>query len=196
MTTTAPPSTSSGPVRPTTSPVLPLRVRRAVLGAGVLALVGAAVVLPLARGERAAPAGLDPASLVPTIAAVDPDRFTGRLDPVPADGTATQLAGPFDEGLALADLAVAPDGAVGTVQVTGDVSTVLVLELRAGFYDRGGALLGTGRLVLRQPDFTRAYEAGVTGARYNGALPFAVPAPEDADGARSAVVTVVSLVNE
>ncbi len=177
------------------------RARQLAIGVAALVLVGAAVAVPLARGDDA-PVPLDPTTLVPTLDPVDAERFPDQLDAVPPSGTAVQLSGPFDEGVALDGLALAPTdatggpAAVGAVQVTRDVSTLIVLELRAGFYDAEGRLLGSDRLVLRQPDFTRAYEAGVIAAPYNAPLPFRIEAPPAAAGAASAVVALPVLVNE
>ena len=202
-TTTA---TAPAPAPAARTPRVSLRTASAL--AGVAALVGLAAVVPMA-GDDQAPAGpsapaaqvLDPAALVPEVGTADiTAEVPDRLDAVPAAGAATLLPGPMSRTVAVEGLSLEPGerpAAAGTVQVVQDVSTVIILELDAGFYDAQGALLGVERLVLRQPDFTRAWQAGTIDAQYGGALPFRIEAPEGL-GARvaSVAVAVPVLVNE
>jgi hypothetical protein len=57
------------------------------------------------------------------------------------------VAGPFDDRLRMRHLDLAGDVVAGSVDVTSDVSDILELQVLAGFYDRHGSLLGTGRFV-------------------------------------------------
>ncbi len=188
----------AGPSRDTRSrgPV----ARRGVLAVAVIALVALAVALPLARGGGG-PAPLDPAALVPAVGSAEiTSELAGQLEPAPPAGTATLLPGPLTGRVAVGALALEAGerpAVTGTVQVTTDVSTLIVMELRAGFYDAGGRLVSSERVVLRQPDFTRAFEAGLTTSQYGGALPFRIEAPpEGSAGVSSAVLSVPVVVNE
>lgn len=179
-----------------------LPLRQAFLGAIVLAVLGLVVAVPLARDDDQVLVGpIDPASLVPSIGPVTGrEMFGERLSPVPPAGTVARVAGPFDGNVALQVSrlsAAGPPAVSGTVQVVSEVSTLLVLKLRAGWYDADGALLGTTDLVLRQPDFTRAYQAGRTASLFNGRLPFRIAVPPGLAGpVASASLALPSLVNE
>jgi hypothetical protein len=177
--------------------------RGLVLLLAVAAVVGVALALPMAGRDQPdpRPAALDPASLVPTIAPVAPDAaVAAQLPPTVQPGTAALVAGPFSDAVELGALQLRPGDeatVTGTVRLTADVSTLLVMDLEAAWYDAAGALLGTSRTTLRQPDFTRAYDAGLIDARFGAALPFSVPAPVDVAGrAATATVGVPVLVNE
>ncbi len=113
------------------------------------------------------------------------------LHPVP--GTAVQAAGPFDDRLTLRQLSF--DGSVvrGTAAVS-DVSELLEFEAVAGFYDRSGSLVSTGRYVYHldessiQPD-----EPHGPGQLHR----FSIAAPDQPPGkVLAAAVGVVVLVNE
>ena len=204
---TTPPTTPHGPA-PAARSSRPW-VRTASAAAGVAALVGLAALVPLAGDDQepgpgpaaGAAAVLDPATLVPEVGPADiTAEVPPRLDPVPAPGAATLLPGPMSRTVAVEGLALEAGerpAAVGTVRVVQDISTVIILELDAGFYDAQGALLGVERLVLRQPDFTRAWEAGTIEAQYGAALPFRIEAPDGLGPQVSSVaVAVPVLVNE
>ncbi len=188
------------PAPPTRSPRPPVSWFVGIMIA--ITLVALAVLLPLAdRDSTAAPAALDPATLVPEVGRADITAdLPQQLDPAPAAGTAVLLPGPFTARVAVAGLALEAGeraAAVGTVQITQDVSTLIVMELEAGFYDEQGQLLGTERLVLRQPDSTRAFQAGTIDSQYNGALPVRIEAPDGVGAlASSAVVSLPVVVNE
>ena len=201
------PATTAAPAPAASPPRVRLRTASAV--AGVAALVGLAVVVPMAGGGAdpaappAAPAAavLDPATLVPEVGAADiTAEVPDQLDPVPLAGAVTLLPGPLTSTVAVEGLALEPGeqlAAVGTVQVVQDVSSVIILELDAGFYDAQGRLLGVERLVLRQPDFTRAWRAGTIDRQYGAALPFRIEVPEGVGPqVASAAVAVPVLVNE
>lgn len=193
----------AAPVRPATpaSPRYRPSWRQGLVAVAVLALVGVVVALPLARNDQPPPAPLDTSRLVPQIEPADgTEVIPTRLDPVPAAGSVLRIPGPFDDETRLDELAMTPGSApqlTGTVQVVRDVSTLLLLELQAAWYDASGVLLDTDRLVLRQPDFTRAFERGETASMFNGVLPFALaPPPEIADQVASAGINLAVLVNE
>jgi hypothetical protein len=65
----------------------------------------------------------------------------------PAARTVVPAAGPFDDRLTFASLGWGEREVRAQVGVD-DVGEVLEFEAVAGFYDAGGALLGTGRFVL------------------------------------------------
>jgi hypothetical protein len=65
----------------------------------------------------------------------------------PRIGQILQVQGPFDDRFVLERLVFDGSAVSGAVLVTSDVSDVLELQVLAGFHDRNGDLLGTGRFV-------------------------------------------------
>lgn len=109
-----------------------------------------AVALPLAactsgsEGSTSVAARSDAVTTVASPVSSAPP-VAPRLDVVPAAGTVTRLAGPFDDRVQLSGTTLT-DGVVRTaLAVTSDVSEIIVLEAQADFYDRAGLLLGTAR---------------------------------------------------
>ncbi|MHA7209419.1 hypothetical protein [Arthrobacter sp. MDT1-65] len=127
--------------------------------------------------------GLEPASGEPELASITTAR--------PGSGEVLHAAGPFDQRIALRNLAF--DGVIvsGEVLVTSDVSELLELQVLAGFYDQQGTLLGTERFVHH------AAGSGHTHAGSSEPEIFAIAVPEAFAGkAVSAAVGVPVLVNE
>jgi hypothetical protein len=83
--------------------------------------------------------GLRPPHGEPTL----PDLRTASAVP----GTVIQLTGPFDDRFELRHMALEGHVVTGSLEITSDVSDLLELQVLAGFYDRHGSLLGTGRFV-------------------------------------------------
>ncbi|MUK02198.1 hypothetical protein GM708_09845 [Vibrio cholerae] len=108
----------------------------------------------------------------------------------PAPGEILHAAGPFDQRLVLEDLAFDGSTVSGEVLVTSDISSLLALQVLAGFYDKEGTLLGTGRF-----DHHPGSEHTHGGPSEPEAFEITVPA-EFADQAVSAAVGVPVLVNE
>jgi hypothetical protein len=130
--------------------------------------------------------GLPAASGVPQLASIR------LLHPQP--GEVRQAAGPFDDRFALDGLAFDGTAVRGSVRVTSDVSVVLDLEVIAGFYDAGGAFIGTARFVYHTTDEQPADPVTGTPVEF---IPFEVTVPAEFAGrAASASVGVPVLVNE
>jgi len=130
--------------------------------------------------------GLEPATAEPTL----PGLATLAPDP----GTVVQAAGPFDDRFRFERLRFGDGQVSGAVAVTSDVSELLELEVLAGFYDRDGSLVGTGRYVHHLDEATT--DPGHEGAPAE-THPFTVAVPDElADRAVAAAVGVPVLVNE
>ena len=69
----------------------------------------------------------------------------------PSPGTVVRAEGPFDDRFTITRLRLRPTAVTGVLTVTSDVSDLLELQVLAGFYDRRGRLLGTGRHVHHGP---------------------------------------------
>lgn len=65
----------------------------------------------------------------------------------PRSGQILQARGPFDDRFVLENPTFNGSVVSGAVLVTSDVSDLLELQVLAGFYDKGGNLLGTNRFV-------------------------------------------------
>lgn len=200
-------------------PALPPAVRRWwPAAAGLLALT-LALVVPLSSGTDPSPAPASASGPVEAAAAGTDDRgATTELPesptapPAPAvaavsaagpptPGAAELLDGPFNERLALRQvtLGVGAEASVsGTFAQVVENSPLLVMEVQADFYDASGAVLGSRRKVLRQPDIkAAALRPDGSDPRYGGDVPFTVQAPDDYAGrVASAFVSVPTLVNE
>lgn len=109
----------------------------------------------------------------------------------PRAGQVVQAAGPFDDRFRLRQLTFDGTTVRGSAEITSDVSELLEFEALAGFYDRSGKLVGTGRHVYHL-DADHGHDA-------EGELAheFSIAVPQNLRGAAvSAAVGVPVLVNE
>jgi len=175
-----------------------MRANRAVLGATVLAVALLALAAgwlalrpeggsadPLSAARTTFP-GLQPPTGDPSLPSLT------ALKPLP--GTVVQAAGPFDDRFHFDQLTFDGRTVKGRAEVTSDVSDILELEVLAGFYDRGGALIGTAR-------DTYHHDESVPDADHEGvpsqAHHFSIRVPKEFRGrAVAAAVGVPVLVNE
>jgi hypothetical protein len=146
---------------------------------------GSAGADPRAAARTSFP-DLQPATGSPTLASLT------ALQPTP--GTVVEAAGPFDDRYRLRRLRFDGTTVSGTATITSDVSDILELEALAGFYDRNGRLLGTGR------DVYHLDESGA-GTRHDGvpdeSHPFEIRVPAELRGrVVAAAVGIPVLVNE
>lgn len=144
----------------------------------------AAAPKPAASAARTSFPGLTAAKGEPDLPGLE------AVHPTPAQ--VLQVPGPFDDRLALEELAFTGSAVTGTVRITSDVSEVLDLQVLAGFYDAQGKLLGTAQFV---------HHTGAEGHNHSGPPEqrenFTVSVPDDLKGrAVSAGVGVPVLVNE
>lgn len=175
----------------------PLRRALALLcTAAVLASVAGCTSAGATDEAVAGHAALDPATLVPSAAPAIVRTPAEQLDPVPAPGTVRLEEGPFTDRLTVLGLSL-QGGArvVGRVTNTADVSELIVLELRADFYDAAGRLLGSGTAAYADEEFI---DSGATAVEVgpDGTFAVSVASRPAVTGAVSAVVTVPQLVNE
>jgi hypothetical protein len=129
---------------------------------------------------------LQPATGAPTLASL------ATLEP--AAGSVVEAPGPFDDRFRLQRLRFDGTTVSGTATITSDVSDILELEAVAGFYDRAGVLIGTGRDVYHLDESTvDPSHAGVP----DEAHPISIRVPPELAGrAVSAAVGIPVLVNE
>jgi hypothetical protein len=129
---------------------------------------------------------LPPAAGAPTLASL------ATLDPAP--GRVVEAPGPFDDRFRLQRLRFDGTTVSATARITSDVSDILELEALAGFYDRDGVLIGTGRDVyhLDESALDLAHE-GVPDETH----PISIRVPAELRGrAVAAAVGIPVLVNE
>lgn len=74
----------------------------------------------------------------------------GLHTPGPGKGQVVQVPGPFDDRFVLEDLAFNGTAVTGTLSTTGATSSLLDLQVLAGFYNDNGTLLGTARFDHHQ----------------------------------------------
>ena len=111
--------------------------------------------------------------------------------PAPARGQVVQGAGPFDDRFTLAGLALADGKVTGELDITSDVSEILVLEMHVAYYDAAGTLLGRQTQIERGEDHAAA--VGVP----DETVSVSILAPTRYRAAvSSALLTVPVLVNE
>lgn len=112
----------------------------------------------------------------------------------PGAGTVVEASGPFDDRFQFRHLTIDDDSVTGTIKVTSDVSDILELETVAGFYDRDGQLVGTGRDIYHLDESTiDPSHEGPPDEDHQ----FSIRIPEPLRGlAVSAAVGVPILVNE
>ena len=155
------------------------------IGVTTLSRTDAAIPLPTDAVKTTLP-GLSAASGAPELASIRLLR--------PHLGEVRQAAGPFDDRFALDGLAFDGTTVSGSLRVTSDVSAVLDLEVIAGFYDNGGAFIGTARFVYHAVD--DGPTDPVTGTPVES-IRFQATVPAELTGlAVSASVGVPVLVNE
>lgn len=145
--------------------------------------VTSAVVDPSSAARTSFP-GLRPPQGEPTL----PDLRTAA----PAPGTVSRMAGPFDDRFELRHMTLAGHVVTGSLKVTSDVSDLLELQVLAGFYDRHGSLLGTGRFVHHLEEDGHQHAGPPKETEH-----FEISAPRQfRDRVASAAVGVPVLVNE
>lgn len=165
---------------------------------GVL-VIGAVFALPLAgsRGSAAIPKPSTAATkaTAPVSAPVAAPAVASRRPPAP--GEARLVAGPFTDRLRLQQVSLQGGVMRGSFAQVADNSAVLVMEVQGDFYDARGALLGSRRTVLRQPDVVRSGRGGTGTQRYGGDIVFTVAAaPAWSARAAGVLLSVPTLVNE
>ena len=114
-----------------------------------------------------------------------------RLNPPPRAGSVAVEAGPFSDRVRISGLEFTDAGARprvrGSMVNRVDVSEVIVLEVKADFYDLDGRHVGSGSQVFKDAEaFDHADEA----------IRFDIRPRRPARGATSAVLSVPQLVNE
>lgn len=117
-----------------------------------------------------------------------------RLLTVPAPGTVGRAEGPFDDRFRLTGATLAQGAVSAAVQLTSDVSGLVVLEVQADFYDSAGLLLGSERSSYSEGE---GGTADTDRAAETGRLAVRIPAqPAWRDRVASVVLSVPVLVNE
>lgn len=81
----------------------------------------------------------------------DPE-LDGIASAHPAPGAAVWVKGPFDDRFEVTGARFDGSALRGEIDVTSDVSTLLELQVLAGFYDTEGHYLGEGRWTLHSDD--------------------------------------------
>jgi hypothetical protein len=169
-------------VRSPGTPVLVAVALATAVGIGVpLALASShdAAALP---DRRTAAVVSFPGLARPTVQPLLPSLTTTH----PRPGDVVRASGPFDDRFTLTGMTLVAGTVTGTLTVTSDVSELIDLQVVVGFYDRDGALLGTG-----------SYERHGEGARPDEVVHLRVAAPPAVrDRSVAAAVGVPVLVNE
>ena len=151
------------------------------------------VDFPVAGGRVPTP-GAVPASVQRPVRVAPP-----VLASPPASGSAVVEPGPFTDRLAVTGLRVEPGDhprLTGRLEVTTDVSELMVLEIVADFYDERGHLVGSAAQAVRGHSIGGAPHVDEEGhGREVVAIDVAAEAPFPRR-AVAAVVTVPQLVNE
>ena len=163
--------------------------------AGVALLLAVAGAWALLRpGEPAADPARAARTSFPGLPAPTADATLDGLESAaPPPGSVVRVPGPFDERIRLTGLRLEEGAVTGAVTVTSDVSELLDLEVLAGFYDRDGTLLATGRHVEHLDESAGHPEDGPPALTH----PFRVPVPAAIRGrVVGAAVGVPVLVNE
>ncbi|MGW4647189.1 hypothetical protein [Kitasatospora sp. NPDC004289] len=102
--------------------------------------------------------------------------------------------GPFTDRVTLTELTLDKGSAVGGhLTITSDISDVLVMELRAAFYDQQGRLAGTGTFHYQEEESEGAH-LGPRAAE--GGIDFSIPAEKLTSAPVTAVLSLPVLVNE
>lgn len=174
----------------------------AVAVAGVLG-AGAGWVLGSSDGSAASAGSatqVDPASAArtsfPGLAAATGDPvLPGLRTSAPAPGSVEPLAGPFDDRFTWQRLTLDDGTLRGSLLVTSDVSTLLELQVLAGFYDRAGDYLGSGRFTYHLDESEHGGEEHAGPPSELSEVRVLAPA-RIRDRVAAAVVGVPVLVNE
>jgi hypothetical protein len=120
----------------------------------LLALALAGTTAACSSDESAAP------STTPTVQASFAGLATPTGDPEldglatahPEPGKVAWVKGPFDDRFRISHARFDGSALRGEVDITSDVSTLLELQVLAGFYDAEGRYLGEGRWTLHSDD--------------------------------------------
>lgn len=164
-------------------------MRHPALALMALALAGATTAC--SDDESAAPTTL------PTVQTSFTDLPTPSGDPQldglstahPAAGAVEWVKGPFDDRFRISHARFDGSALRGEVDVTSDVSTLLELQVLAGFYDARGHYLGEGRWTLHSDDHDLGHP--------DESVDFVVRVPKAYAGKAAAVTAGVPvLVNE
>ena len=112
----------------------------------------------------------------------------------PRAGTVVEAPGPFDDRFHFTDLGFDGKTVKGTANITSDVSEILEFEAVAGFYNREGALIGTGRHTYHLDESIGGHaDEGAPDEEHE----FSIRVPSELRGtAVAAAVGVPVLVNE
>ena len=129
--------------------------RRIIVPAGLfiaaLAIVGSLGITapsPSGPGPAAAdrPVSAAARTSFPGLAAAEDEPDLPALHaPGPGRGQVLQVPGPFDDRFVFEGLAFNGSAVTGTLSTTSTTSSLLDLQVLAGFYDDNGSLLGTAR---------------------------------------------------
>ncbi len=166
----------------------------ALLVAGAVGVGATLLVRGTGSGTEQVP---DPASAARTefpglTAATGDPELPGLATADPEPGTVAVVEGPFDDRLDVSGLKLTDDTLTGTVTITSDVSTLIELQVLAGFYDADGKLLGTGRFTHHASEGEHSHEGPPSPEES-----FEVEVPGDLGGTvAAAAVGVPVLVNE
>ncbi|HYN71942.1 MAG TPA: hypothetical protein VES60_05520 [Nakamurella sp.] len=124
-----------------------------------------------------------------------------QLAPAPVAGTVTVESGPFTDRLEITDLSLQTGdhpAVTAALSNAADVSELIVLELRADFYDAQGGYLGFGAASYADEEYADHGTTPLTHGtgEQDGSFTIAVPSTAPLTGATSAILTVPQLVNE
>ena len=140
--------------------------------------------------------------VVPTRDQTEPTRTPPRqLAFTPAAGSVTVESGPFTDRLEITDLSLQPGdhpSVTAALSNVADVSAVIVLELRADFYDAQGGYLGFGTAGYADQEYADNGTIPLTHftGEPDGSFTIAVSSTTPLPGAAGAILTVPQLVNE
>jgi len=174
---------------------------RAALSAGIL-LAGVTACTSSPEASAGADSSAQVQPVVPTPGRPAPTRTPQQLlAPVPAAGTVVIEPGPFTDRLEFADLSLQPgERPVVTAGLSNavDVSELIVLELRADFYDARGGYLGFGTADYADKEYADSGATPLTHdiGEHGDSFTVAVVSSTPLTGATSAILTVPQLVNE
>ncbi|PBC70773.1 hypothetical protein BX265_5330 [Streptomyces sp. TLI_235] len=158
----------------------------------------AALALGLLAGCSARPADDPQPAPVPAVSLPAPKQAAApaaALATPPGPGEVRVEDGPFTDRVRLTGLRLDQANAVtGHLTVTSDVSDVLALELRAAFYDTGGALVGTGTFHYQEEEESSGRHDGPHAGREG--IDLTVAADHLTGTPAGAVLSLPVLVNE
>lgn len=146
---------------------------------------------PDAVGPSTYPSATVQTSFPGYVAATGDAQLTGLADATPAPGTVTWVEGPFDDRFRTSQVRLENGAVHGALTITTDVSSILDLQVQAGFFAADGSYLGSASWSLLA-EHEEEHE-GVP----DESVSFVVEAPAAYAGkAVAASAGVVSLVNE